>query len=323
MSAPSSSLANRYEEYTLPLKKENGDEKDCANVLLALKYSGLSSSPPSPTSAVAALPSTSLSMGHTSPSLRKQHSYESDDTSSSSPSLADEVISSSSPEANGFEALLNRSPLVLPVDRDLVPDALFVAMAQMKPCALTNVDRVGCYKSRELGYTGFACAHCGGQPGFGRYFPATVRSLAQTTTSQTILKHVSIKCRYVPQNIRQGILTMQQQAAAEASAVGGRPRYGSRKVFFQKFWNRLHSMTPPSLEDEPLHALPSPASHESVLRMVSQSSSAASSSSDEGGFSSGDEVGCSGVASRKRGLPVKKNLVKRRSNSVAKRQRWN
>ena len=86
------------------------------------------------------------------------------------------------------EALVSESKLVLSKDRDLVPDALFVAMAQMRPCKLTQADRVGCYKTREIGFVGMCCLHCGGQPGFGRYYPNSVRSLAQTTTSQTIAK---------------------------------------------------------------------------------------------------------------------------------------
>jgi hypothetical protein len=88
-----------------------------------------------------------------------------------------------------------QSLLVAADDRDLVPDSLFVAMAQMKPTKMELDDRLGCYKTRPLGFQGFCCMHCGGLPGFGRYFPNSVRSLSQTTTSQTILKHISTKVR--------------------------------------------------------------------------------------------------------------------------------
>jgi hypothetical protein len=63
--------------------------------------------------------------------------------------------------------------------------------------------------------------------------------LAQTTTSQTILKHVTTKCRFCPEEIRQAILDYQQLSDMDDSPVG-RPRYGSRKVFFQRIWQRLH-----------------------------------------------------------------------------------
>lgn len=139
-----------------------------------------------------------------------------------------------------WDLLLGDSKLVLLKDRDLVPDALFVAMAQMKPCKLTHADRVGCYKSREIGFTGMCCKHCGGQPGFGRYYPNSVRSLAQTTTSQTILKHIGSKCRFCPPHIRTAVLELQRQQAAKEGIASGRPRYGSRKIFFQRMWARLH-----------------------------------------------------------------------------------
>lgn len=139
-----------------------------------------------------------------------------------------------------WENLLGDSKLVFMKDRDLVPDALFVAMAQMKMCKLTQADRVGCYKSREIGFTGMCCKHCGGQPGFGRYYPNSVRSLAQTTTSQTILKHIGSKCRFCPPHIRQAIIELQRQQVAKEGIAAGRPRYGSRKIFFQRMWARLH-----------------------------------------------------------------------------------
>lgn len=151
------------------------------------------------------------------------------------PSLLEEP-----PSDVNWELLLGDSKLVFPKDQDLVPDALFVAMAQMKPCKLTQADRVGCYKSREIGFTGMCCKHCGGQPGFGRYYPNSVRSLAQTTTSQTILKHIGNKCRFCPPHVRQAVLELQRQQAAKEGMANGRPRYGSRKIFFQRMWARLH-----------------------------------------------------------------------------------
>ena len=139
-----------------------------------------------------------------------------------------------------WERLLGDTNLVQMKDRDLVPDSLFVAMAQMKPCKLTHTDRVGCYKTRQVGFIGMCCKHCGGQPGFGRYYPNSVRSLAQTTTSQTILKHIGGKCRFCPPHIRQTLLELQRQQAAKEGMAAGRPRYGSRKIFFQRMWVRLH-----------------------------------------------------------------------------------
>ena len=162
------------------------------------------------------------------------------------PTLLEEPSTTDMP----WEMLLADSKLVYMKDKDLVPDSLFVAMAQMKICSLTQADRVGCYKARDIGFVGMCCKHCGGQPGFGRYFPNSVRSLAQTTTSQTILKHIGSKCRFCPPHVRQAVLELQRQQAAKEGIAAGRPRYGSRKIFFQRIWARLHGKKVPDADEE-------------------------------------------------------------------------
>lgn len=99
-------------------------------------------------------------------------------------------------------------PLVFPEDKPLITDYLYLTLEQMAPCILMEADRVGCYKTRDVGFPGLACRHCVGQgtdersfhdkrlmgpigtAGCGRYFPASEASLSQTTTSQTIMNHV-------------------------------------------------------------------------------------------------------------------------------------
>eukprot|EP00540_Astrosyne_radiata_P021241 CAMPEP_0116836174 /NCGR_PEP_ID=MMETSP0418-20121206/7947_1 /TAXON_ID=1158023 /ORGANISM="Astrosyne radiata, Strain 13vi08-1A" /LENGTH=315 /DNA_ID=CAMNT_0004465909 /DNA_START=51 /DNA_END=998 /DNA_ORIENTATION=- len=230
------------------------DTQECANFLLALKHRSVTPEPAEereerllattsePSSVVPVPVREPSSKFDDLPSKAAKNPYDSDDgTVDRAPCLMDEQ-SSDTP----WEVLLGDSQLVFASDRDLVPDPLFVAMAQMKPCALTEADRVGCYKSREIGFTGMCCKHCGGQPGFGKYFPATVRSLAQTTTSQTILKHVGSKCRFCPPHIRQAVLELQRQQVTKEGSSSGRPRYGSRKVFFQRIWGRLHGEAGPT-----------------------------------------------------------------------------
>lgn len=149
-----------------------------------------------------------------------------------------------------IDILLGGSPLVKKQDRNLVPDAVFIAMAQMQPCRLTVADQTGSYRKLEVGFVGFCCKHCGGQPGFGRYFPSTQRSCAQTTSSQTILKHIDSKCRYVPTYLRTIVHELERiQQQKEINHELGRPRYGARKVFFERVWKRLHEHSFP--DDEP------------------------------------------------------------------------
>ncbi len=147
-----------------------------------------------------------------------------------------------------FEKLMGNTELVDLSDRQYIPDYIFLAMAQLKPCSVISTDRIGTYKNRDIGFKGMCCKHCGGEPGFGRYFPETVRSLSQTTTSQTIVKHVAYKCLKCPPEVRDAVKqlkVLQENKDKEAkikrrSRFDERPKYGSRKVFFQHLWARLH-----------------------------------------------------------------------------------
>lgn len=228
------------------------DTNDCANFLLSLKNNNNSS--PEPASNEPTTPSQTTPIKtcpFTYPAVI--NAYDSDDNY---PSLMDEHVPENMPTIN-LEPLLGfGDSLVCMSDRDLVPDALFLAIGQMKVVHLTESDRVGCYKTRPIGFVGLGCKHCGGQPGFGKYFPETVRSLAQTTTSQTILKHIGSKCRFCPPEVRQAVLDLQHQQAIKEAAIAGRPRYGSRKVFFQRIWGRLHDEHVPDYPVElPKHSV--------------------------------------------------------------------
>lgn len=173
-------------------------------------------------------------------------------------------------------------------------------MAQMKPCKLTSSDRVGCYKDRPVGFIGMCCKHCGGQPGFGKFFPATVRSLAQTTTSQTIVKHVSTKCRFAPLNVRRKVIQLQEEQVQREKSLKSsketetRPKYGSRKIFFERVWERLHGngdengleggIPAPALEGGKKRKNKGPSSSTTI---TGETTSSVSSSQTKGGVSSG------------------------------------
>ena len=224
------------------------DTEALAEFLLALKHRSVTPEPTLNDSSFSSLSSHQITQSsdfrNSSPF---QYETSDEDTCSPNPSpphVASQLMDGRKPDLQDrlmdFDALIADSKLVCIEDRDLVPDPLFAAMAQMKRCRLQHADRVGCYKNRELGFIGMSCKWCGGQPGFGRYYPNSVRSLAQTTTSQTILKHITSKCRFCPPEVRNTILELQQLQAAREGLPTGRPRYGSRKIFFQRVWQRLH-----------------------------------------------------------------------------------
>ena len=132
-------------------------------------------------------------------------------------------------------------PLVLPEDKPLICDYLYLTLEQMQPAKLMQADRVGCYKARDIGFPGLACKHCVGQAGCGRYFPASEASLSQTTTSQTILNHVR-NCRRCPIAIRESLELMKRAKLGPDGKKAEKPKHGGRKVFFRRLWCRIQGL---------------------------------------------------------------------------------
>jgi len=132
-------------------------------------------------------------------------------------------------------------PLVFPPDIPLISDYLYLTLEQMAPCTLMEADRVGCYKTRKLGFPGLACRHCVGQAGCGRYFPASEASLSQTTTSQTIMNHVR-NCRRCPVEVRENLEIMKRNRMGPDGKRADKPKHGGRKVFFHRLWCRIQGI---------------------------------------------------------------------------------
>lgn len=148
----------------------------------------------------------------------------------------------SQPEQPEPVPVVDNRPLVFENDRSLISDYLFLTLEQMAPCTLMEADRVGCYKTRKVGFPGLACKHCVGQAGCGRYFPASEASLSQTTTSQTIMNHVR-NCRRCPNEIRENLEIMKRNRMGPDGKRADKPKHGGRKVFFHRLWCRIQGLT--------------------------------------------------------------------------------
>lgn len=154
---------------------------------------------------------------------------------------------------------VDNRPLVFDEDRPLISDYLYLTLQQMAPSTLMEADRVGCYKTRKVGFPGLACKHCVGQAGCGRYFPATEASLSQTTTSQTIMNHVR-NCRRCPTEIRESLEIMKRNRMGPDGKRADKPKHGGRKVFFHRLWCRIQGL---EIQEEPEDASPKTARRKS------------------------------------------------------------
>jgi len=68
-----------------------------------------------------------------------------------------------------------------------------------------------------------------------------------------MLKHIASKCRFCDPAVRNAVNELQRQQTLREglASASGRPRYGSRKIFFQRIWARLHGGEEPTGTGEP------------------------------------------------------------------------
>lgn len=151
-----------------------------------------------------------------------------------------------------WETLVQDSKIVTLNDFGLISDSQFAAIAQMDCCELTEADRIGYNKSREIGFVGFCCRHCGGRPGFGRYFPDSIRNLEKTSARDTIVSHISLFCQQCPGDVRNALLSLKRiESSHDGSATMKGLIYGSGKLFFRRVWSRLHGDSAEPEESKP------------------------------------------------------------------------
>jgi hypothetical protein len=133
----------------------------------------------------------------------------------------------------------NEAPSISVVDaadKPLVTEYLFLLLEQMETCQFTEQDRTGGrskVKDYSVGYPGMQCKHCAGKAGFGRYFPGNLHALTSANSDRNIHNHIT-KCRRCPKEVRNELNRLQEEQSQCKN------RRGSRKLFFERIWSRLH-----------------------------------------------------------------------------------
>ena len=152
--------------------------------------------------------------------------------------------------------------LVLPSDKRNTTAFTFHLMSQMQPCVFTEADRLGRRRNLAVGFPGLACQHCFGVYGSGRFFPSSIKTMADASkTLDVIYRHVA-KCKNCPADIKMGLKNLREFHDTERSKMP----FGNQRAFFVKIWSRLH-------ESSGELAASSPAAKPSVAETPSSSSS--------------------------------------------------
>jgi hypothetical protein len=127
----------------------------------------------------------------------------------------------------------NSVSLVLPVDRSLTAEFLFILMSQVQPIRLTEAECIGNRRSLRVGLPGFGCKYCCARRRLGlcRMFPARRRTLPSKMND--LYDHLR-RCTLCPPEVKELIETTKHHTTTTFHSDQG----GDRE-FFDRVWTRL------------------------------------------------------------------------------------
>lgn len=123
--------------------------------------------------------------------------------------------------------------LVVPSDRPLVAEFLFVLMSQVQPIRLTEAECIGNRRSLRVGLPGFGCIYCCEHKRLGlcRMFPARRRTLPSKVND--LYDHLR-RCNLCPKAVKDVI-----ENARHQMRMGFHSDQGGDREFFDRVWARL------------------------------------------------------------------------------------
>jgi hypothetical protein len=137
-------------------------------------------------------------------------------------------------------------PITIPEDSKVSTKFSYCLLSQIQSCYFTEADRLGKRVGLSFGYPGLACKHCYGGYGSGRYFPSSIKTMADTSKTMNVLFGHMMKCRQCPVDIKEQLRQLRGSHDEERSLM----KFGSQKAFFTKLWRRLHSSSSKSHEEK-------------------------------------------------------------------------
>lgn len=143
-------------------------------------------------------------------------------------------------EAVDVDVSLPDTPIVNPEDEAYGTAFSYYLLLQMRPCVFAEADRLGKRKGLPPGFPGLACKHCFGGYGSGRFFPSSIKTLSDTSKTLNVLHNHMMRCRKVPNDIRDSLSTLRKTHDEERAKM----KFGSQKAFFARIWDRLHFKDP-------------------------------------------------------------------------------
>ena len=127
--------------------------------------------------------------------------------------------------------------LVTEADRSLATGFSHAVLSEYGPTGFTESDRQGKRKGLGIGFPGISCIHCNGSTKKGgRFFPSTIKTMADTKKTLISINNHLLKCHKCPQEVKDNITNLRELHDDERKEQ----KYGSQKAFFSNIWKRLH-----------------------------------------------------------------------------------
>lgn len=124
-------------------------------------------------------------------------------------------------------------PLVVPEDKPLIAEFLYVVMEQLQACRFTEADR-NKRRLKNIGCIGVECKHCAGQVDSRKFFWSSVSAVESNFVS--VHTHM-LECRCVPEELKEKLTDLKKLRKEQTFAL----KSGSQKAFFSRVWERLHA----------------------------------------------------------------------------------
>eukprot|EP00934_Nitzschia_sp_Nitz4_P008503 Nitzschia sp. Nitz4//scaffold221_size33835//12129//15345//NITZ4_007851-RA/size33835-processed-gene-0.21-mRNA-1//-1//CDS//3329542557//8493//frame0 len=123
-------------------------------------------------------------------------------------------------------------PIVLPEDKPLIAEFLYVVMEQLQPCRFTEADR-NKRRLKDVGCIGVECKHCAGQVESRKFFWSSVSAVESNFVS--VHTHM-MECKSVPEPLKEKLAKLKLLRKEQTAVL----KTGSQKAFFSRVWERLH-----------------------------------------------------------------------------------
>ena len=132
--------------------------------------------------------------------------------------------------------------IVLPEDRNLITDFVFLIMRQLKAAHPSQIDFTRGKRTTvvDTSQPGLKCIHCVNQPQahfftVGRSFPSAPDNMASTLNS-SMFQHLQ-KCLFTPEDVKRALANLKRIHSVQCSSL----RFGSQRRFFNLVFQRLRN----------------------------------------------------------------------------------